>query len=68
MQYRCKECRGLMYEEDGFWRCDFCKRSVRAPVMPKPVVSHNLDRKEILAPDAYASEQPEFPIYEHREE
>lgn len=68
-----------MYEEDGFWRCDFCKRSVKPPENKEGneipikastdiVPSHGLERKDLLAPDAYISEQPEFPTYEHREE
>lgn len=56
-----------MYEQDGAWSCDLCKRTVKPgktppqSIMSEITPSHGLVRKEMLASDAYQPEPVEFP-------
>lgn len=73
MTFRCKECDGIMYEEDvpEVYHCWMCKRAVKAdtnamvafqPSFPEDsVASHGLSRKDKMAANAYQPEEmPEF--------
>lgn len=65
MIYRCKECKGLLYEEDGGFNCPMCKRSIKTTkaLEARKIPNHSLARTDALGGDAWVKDtELEFPL------